>query len=750
MNISSSSKSAISCKRCFDRKTKCDRRNPCSFCLKHNVECTPRLRKPSRRARSAKDDLIDERIRLYEAALREKGVDPGQITRTSKAQEHPQNVHLESLQIAGGLPPVTDDSGHQLTVFTPQLIHGQGGPKFVDNNLWSRLADEFHKNEDLPDSDSADESSDDPISAEGFSYILDIKSISRKPKHPPVDHIYQLWQIFLDNVNPLTKLVHVPSLQTAIEKAVSNIGSIPKGFEALMFSIYSIAILSLTEAECMERLGEPKGTLLPRFVGATKTALTRAGFMSSSSVVTLQALVLHIISIRDVVEPKAVWSLTGLAIRIADNMGMRVDGTILGLSPFETEIRRRIWWQLQMHDFRAAELSGQAKFKNFELDDSTPKKPANVNDSDLSPTMQQAAVDSVKPTEMIYCMLRSDLASFAAAQKAKVTKMIGASITSEEFSAMDDLKMKDLFIKELEDMIETKYLRFCDPSQPLQFLTLLGARLSTNLIRFIAHHPRRWATLKQVPLSEQQLIWRIAIGLLEQYDMMQSGPQLRRFAWCVPYFVQWHAVIHVLDTLRASPFHPDAANAWRLIDALYHNNPQMFMSIKKPIFMAVGNLCLNAYDARLAGLEAEGRQIQDQPYYVIKLREVRDSTKTKREKAIARRKEQMELDAERMTLATSNIILQPKETSEPMKSGETAPRAHEIHTQDDTFWLNTGLDSFGADGSTMDLDFDDILAQKYWLDIPEADEIDWTQWDALLTNVEPRRSNFAGSLEEQK
>lgn len=68
-------------------------------------------------------------------------------------------------------------------------------------------------------------------------------------------------------------------------------------------------------------------------------------------------------------------------------MGMHLDGTLLDLSPFETEIRRRIWWQLMPHDFRAAELCGQAKFRDFRFDDTTPRKPANINDSDLHPAM---------------------------------------------------------------------------------------------------------------------------------------------------------------------------------------------------------------------------------------------------------------------------------------------------------------------------------------------------------------------------
>lgn len=162
-----------------------------------------------------------------------------------------------------------------------------------------------------------------------------------------------------------------------------------------------MAVLSFTENECNQRLGESRAILLPLYVAATKSALSKANFMSSTSIVVLQALVLHIISIRDSAEPRAVWNLTGLAIRVADSIGLGIDGTLLGLSPFENEIRRRIWWQLRLHDFRAAELCGQAKFRDFKLDETTPKKPANVNDSGLHPAMQKAPVESAKPAEMI-------------------------------------------------------------------------------------------------------------------------------------------------------------------------------------------------------------------------------------------------------------------------------------------------------------------------------------------------------------
>ena len=606
----------------------------------------------------------------------------------------------------------------------------------------------------------ADDASDSATIDDDFAYVLGWEAPVTTSLHPPVGLIHQLWKIFIENVNPLSKLVHIPSLQHAIEKATTNIERIPRGFQALMFAIYSMAVLSLTDDECKEILGETRAILLSRYVATTKAALSRAKFMSTTSIVVLQALVLHILSIRQAYEPRAVWSLNGVAIRVAEGMGMGLDGKLLGLSPFETEMRRRIWWQLQMNDFRAAELSGQAKFRNFDIDETTPKKPANVNDSDLYPTMPQAPVEFTRPTEMIWCMLRSELASFASAQKAKMQRLGQVGFTSEEYTAMDDLKIKDGFIKDMEDLIETKYLRFCDPSQPIHLLTLLGGRLSANLIRFIAHHPRRWTHLDQVPTSEKQFVWGVVIQLLEQYHMMQSSPQLRRFAWNVPYFIQWHAVIHVLDTLRAEPLKSDSMNAWRLIDTLYQNNSEMLLSVKRPIIVAVGNLCLKAYSARVAALMREGKNVSDPPAYITKLKEQREAAKARREAALARNGGPTTLESERRlpamdastTWAHANI-----ESAETL--AEVQPQHYtgayqpdnalqgSVHTGDDVFWLSDALDDSvfaGGESDVMNLDTDAILAQDYWRDTPNAEPTDWAQWDAWLGNLDPKRPNMGG------
>ena len=557
----------------------------------------------------------------------------------------------------------------------------------------------------------------------------------------------------MDRVDPLTKIVHAPSLQSAIEKSILNITQIPKPFEALMFAIYSMAIISLTEDESQAELGETRAVLLARYVAATKAALSRARFMSSTSIVVLQALVLHILSIRDDEEPRAVWSLTGCAIRIAEGMGMGLDGTLLGRSPFETEIYRRIWWQLKMQDFRAAELACQAKFRHFELDETTPKKPANISDCDLSPAMPHALEESTKPTEMIWVMCRTEMASFAATQKVKMQRLGKTLSTSDEYSAMDQLAVKDGFIKQLEDVMETKYIRFCDPTNPLQLMTVLGARMALNLIKFIAHHPRRWVN-GQVSASEQTFVWDRVIQLLEQYNMIQSSPQLRCFAWNATYFLQWHAVIHVLDTLRAEPLHQDALKAWRLIDGLYESNSAMLLNVKKPISVAVGHLCLKASNARAAAVVKEGNIPYQPPSYILKLQEQRDAAKARKASMMARRKEQenvngrgaeaVQTNAEANAGFDTSLVFQSTPLSSNINSQPTQPAQQSKPLGDDAFWLtdafnNDPLLAGEAGGDSMDVDMDAILGQDSSPDTANDGIIDWAQWDAWLAGVDAGR-----------
>lgn len=65
--------------------------------------------------------------------------------------------------------------------------------------------------------------------------------------------------------------------------------------QALMFAIYFAAVTSLPPDECMIQFGQPKSDLLTRYRYGTEQALVQAHLLTSSEMVTLQALVIYLV-----------------------------------------------------------------------------------------------------------------------------------------------------------------------------------------------------------------------------------------------------------------------------------------------------------------------------------------------------------------------------------------------------------------------------------------------------------------------
>lgn len=544
------------------------------------------------------------------------------------------------------------------------------------------------------------------------------------------------------------KVVHVPTLQPAIQKAVSNIGAIPRSLEVLMFAIYGAAVMTLKDDDCKQAFSELRKTLLSRYISATEAALSRAKFMGTTNLVVLQALVLHLHSVRDIYEPRALWSLTGVAVRIAQGMGLERDGTFLGLPPFETEMRRRIWWLLKTHDFRTAELCGLAKFRDLDMGAESTKWPTNVNDDKLFPGMPSLPAESRTLTDMAFVAMRYELTNFAAARVASFRQQgKDPSQWNLHATGSDRAKVDEAF-RELEAILETKYIRYCDPSQPLHLMTMLMARSAMNIVRFLTHHPRRWASIEQTPVSERQWVWEICIKLLEQHNMLQSNPQLKQFSWNAAHNLQWHAFIHVLDTLRASPLLVDAEKAWQLIGKTYENNPDMVFDTKKPTHVAVGNLCLKAYSARETTSQNTNMGRPPTPEFIVQLRQQREIAKAKRQARDTKSSQHDDPDShgqantreagprpDASVIYSSDTLksmhLQQNTTSQLSSVTQTGGT-----TQNDPFLFINGFDTSQIDNTddVMNMDLDFMLAQDPSVGDDATQTVTWEQWDAWLAD----------------
>jgi hypothetical protein len=97
------------------------------------------------------------------------------------------------------------------------------------------------------------------------------------------------------------------------------------------------------------------------------------------------------------------WVASGIAIRIAQSMGLHRDGALMKLSVLLTEIRRRLFWELRMIDIGCAEDCG---FCPTYIYGAVTELPLNINDSDIDSETSEPPQERQGFTDMTYSLIR--------------------------------------------------------------------------------------------------------------------------------------------------------------------------------------------------------------------------------------------------------------------------------------------------------------------------------------------------------
>jgi hypothetical protein len=500
--------------------------------------------------------------------------------------------------------------------------------------------------------------------------------------HPGPVQIFRLWQTFLDNVNPLSKILHTSSTQTQVLEASENLDATPKNIEVLLFAIYTSAVASLSNEECCNLMGDSKSVLLRRYSAATQQALVDIGFMKTSDIVVLQAFVLFLLARRQHHDPNELWILSGVAIRIGQRLGLHRDGTTLGLNGFEIEFRRRLWWQIMLLDNRSAQLSG-ASTSSMATDWDT-KMPSNLNDGDLIPGMLELPLAHSGQTEMIFCLVICEIAKFFKDLSAKSADgswqsgaagnwqnsgsstwvdpgkpMAGTSSATSGQSTFDvasawqsseysnptaswqaatnknwqssdsrdqagSSSFHDKLIEDLENQIETKFLRYCDYSIPLHQLTIIVARSIIASMKLMSHHPRhRPDKGAAMSAEEKDYLFGLSMKIIE-YDIQgHTLPSLKRFVWHMNIYFQQDVFVFLLSELRNRPVGPSSDKAWEYVEDLYRFHPELLADDTKALYLAIGNLTLRVWGAHEAEFIRQYHKPPRTPDFVSSLRSQR-------------------------------------------------------------------------------------------------------------------------------
>ncbi|KAK8001705.1 hypothetical protein PG991_013927 [Apiospora marii] len=569
----------LACILCQQRKVRCDRIFPCANCVRQGAVCVPAGQIPRERRKRFPEKALLERLRYYEGLLRQNRIQfvplHNQDAESDDAQcntseghlfvEHPESPTSASRE-AGKEPEHT--AGHDIHAdFTPVFLYG------------------------LPD-------------------LVPLT-------HPEKHLLLKLWQIFLQNVHPTMNVIHVPTFQAHVYDVAHSTSGFAGGFsgepkrpslviEALLFSVYSIAVRSLSDHECQTQLSAEKHKLLSIYQGACQQAIRNCDALSINSRDSLTAIFLHIVSIGTRVKPETLHTMLGPVIRLATRLGIYRESIIEKYDVVEAEMCRRLWWAIVKFDHRICEIVCYQ---------STPlvlawdcKTPSNIPDSELVPGMQTATSTKPASSEALFSALCAEFYNTVRQQKPdlgfpllksgpKVGSMIASLVT-------------------LESMAETKYFSAYDDEDPLQFLTRWCFRYSVALAKISSLYLRP-PTAPSGTRSEADLgqLFQYARDAIEASTRMMGHLPIRRYLWMSGYWPPGVAWMTLLRDLKTRPEMDHVQDLWnelsenRAVRQDYHQS----MGLIDRSIKALSHVVLETWRANEEFSQSQGRKLRAPP-----------------------------------------------------------------------------------------------------------------------------------------
>ena len=291
-------------------------------------------------------------------------------------------------------------------------------------------------------------------------------------------------------------------------------------------------------------------------------ALAKASFLNTNEIVTVQAFVQFLVCVRRHDDTKFVWSLTGLALRIAQSLGLHRDGTKFGLSPFDTEMRRRLWWQVCILDTRASEDHGSdPSILDYSYDT---EFPMSVNDEDLCPEATESPKLRPGVSEMTFCLIRYEICALTR----KLTYVSPGPPSSHP--PVMTLEEKELLVRDFSVHLEKTYLQHCVDAGPLYWVAATVARLIVAKMSLIIYHPLTQPG-KPNNLSQdiKDRLFMASIEIIEYSRILESEASTRQWGWLFHTYIQWHAIAYILGELCTRANSPIVERAWIAVDTVF-------------------------------------------------------------------------------------------------------------------------------------------------------------------------------------
>ncbi|KAF8251868.1 hypothetical protein K440DRAFT_647294 [Wilcoxina mikolae CBS 423.85] len=393
---------ARACDMCRKKKIKCDGKLPaCTHCVNYKTECVftvvEKKRNPPKGAKYIEG--LENRLGRMESLLKLSGLLPegdentdlGDLERrlqesANTSQRATSNVDRSSSESASGTPSSTTLQRHlnsptvvkdevEVETLSDQmcsLVTNGGETRFIGSSsgfsIFSPQGIQW-VNEKTGDTSFQQMVHEAKLAqqrrpcsiwkSDTYSEIFDQRG--RHP-FPPRETASLLVRDFFRGFNMLFPLFHQPTFEAFFERQYSNDPPVNSGWYAAFNVVLAISCrLRVSHPPSHEPAAVPVGSHISeawKYFQNAATVLTEL-LLRNSDLMSIQAILGMALFMQGTANPQPSCFLVAAAVRISTSIGMHRRGSSFGLSPTETQQRRRIFWILYILDKNMALRTGR-------------------------------------------------------------------------------------------------------------------------------------------------------------------------------------------------------------------------------------------------------------------------------------------------------------------------------------------------------------------------------------------------------
>ncbi|RSL60176.1 hypothetical protein CEP54_006881 [Fusarium duplospermum] len=576
-----------SCVICRRRKVRCDRRDPCSNCVKNNIEChfpvTGRIPRRNQnpgayKSPAQKQSELLSRLRRLESVVTELAaqVEDGSQDPRAAAAPGPSGAVSISSSDTGPTPVESEDPSvteSSLTVSSTgqqagseydeefgRLVVDKDGGLHVGNRFWSVFCGEVdnilqavHDVAEYSGSSNGSimpepglESGPSPLSHLGFVFGNADFAKALDGLNPMPSQMLFIWQAYVENVDPFINVLHVPTVENVVRELRGNFSSYGTNMEALLFAISLAAITSMDEEAVSFNFNTHKSQLIQRYQFGTEQALARADFLITKDIIVLQALVIYLSLLPHLGSKEKVWPMMGLVLRLAKSAGLHRDNDGHARSQLERETRRRLWWQICFVDSQSRRV--EAPELSITPTSFDTGMPSNLDDMDLlDHVSSHLPVSHDKPTATTLCLIRCELW--------RLTQSLRDDTTKSPESHLELLNLT-------KTKIETKYLRHLQLDKPWDsFIKTMATLFFSKVVELL---------ICRQPSSQHSTDTTLepAMNTIKSVHALKSNPSWSKWRWQLQGQIPWRAMGIFLRQACRQPWTPSLEEAWQATQGL--------------------------------------------------------------------------------------------------------------------------------------------------------------------------------------